>query len=51
MEHPLGAFLGVRLVGHHHEIAPGSGSAVCVPPGNGGDQLMCGQQLGIGADR
>ena len=28
-------------------LRPGSGSAVCVPPGNGGDQLMCDSSFGV----
>jgi hypothetical protein len=27
-------------------LRPGSGSGVCVPPGNGGDQLMCDNSFG-----
>ena len=28
-------------------LRPGSGSGVCVPPGNGGDQLMCESSFGF----
>ena len=44
---PLAHFSALASSATTARLRPGSGSAVCVPPGNGGDQLMCESSLGL----
>ena len=44
---PLAHFSALASSATTASLRPGSGSGVCVPPGNGGDQLMCDSSFGL----
>ena len=44
---PLAHFSALASSATTASSRPGSGSGVCVPPGNGGDQLMCDSSFGF----